>query len=171
MGQLLLLRHGKSDWNADFETDHDRPINERGVQAARSVGLLLRGQSAYVPDQILCSTARRTRETLQHVISASEWDAPDVHYLDDLYLAAPSRALHILADRSVSVDALLLVGHQPTLSGLLTLVAGGNQVAFPTAALAVVDFDASDWKSGRLRAKGALRALIPPRLMSPVNRP
>lgn len=167
MGRLLLLRHGKSDWNADFETDHDRPINERGVQAARSVGLLLRGQSAYLPDQILCSTALRTRETLQHVISASEWEAPDVHYLDGLYLAAPTRALRILADRVMGADALLLVGHQPTLSGLLGLVAGGNQAAFPTAALAVVDFDKSDWKAGRLRAQGMLHALIPPRMVSP----
>ncbi len=165
MGRLLLMRHGKSDWSADFDTDHERPLNERGEKAARSIGILLQGQAAYVPEWILCSTAQRTRETLKHVLSVSGWKDHKVDFLDALYLAAPTRALRVLSEHTPHAGVLMMVGHQPTLAGLLSLLTGGNQVTYVTAAVAVVDFDESDWVRGRLRGQGMLQALIPPRLL------
>ncbi len=165
MKRLLLLRHGKSDWNADFETDHDRPINERGVKAARAVGLFLKEQRAYRPDRLLCSSARRTRETLEHVLSETGWQGQPVDYLDALYLAAPTAALAVLSEYVSDVDVLMMVGHQPTLSGLLSLLVGGGQVNYPTAALAIVDFDQQVGARGRLRGQGHLQAFIPPRIL------
>jgi len=166
MGRLLLMRHGKSDWNADFETDHDRPINERGERAAQAIGLLLKGREAHEPELILCSTARRTRETLECVRAASAWNGVETEYLDALYLAAPTRAVRLLAEHTRRASVLMIVGHQPTLAGMLALLTGGNQVTYPTAALAIVDFDEHDWMEGRLRGQGTLNALIPPRILA-----
>ena len=62
--RLLLLRHAKSSWDDAGLADHDRPLAKRGRRAAERVGAYLR-TSDLLPDLVLCSSARRTQETLE----------------------------------------------------------------------------------------------------------
>jgi phosphohistidine phosphatase len=55
---LILLRHGKSDWDSDRDADHDRPLARRGRNAAATMGLLLE-RAGQVPDRALTSSALR----------------------------------------------------------------------------------------------------------------
>lgn len=153
---LLLLRHGKSDWHSSAATDHERPLNERGRTESSEAGAFL-SRSELRPDLVLCSTARRTRETWEHVQNAAGWQDVPVQYVDALYLASVATAFDTVAEQVEGVRRLLLVGHQPTLSGFVAHVTGGVVVDIPTATIAILRFQ------GILRpSSGELAALITP---------
>ena len=144
----MLLRHAKSAWVDG--ADHERPLGQRGQRDAPGAGRWL-GQSGYVPDLVVCSTARRTRDTWQ--LAAAELGAsPSVRYEPRVYEAGTAALLDLVRETSPGVATLLVVGHEPTMSGLTLLLAGdvatGSapaaaervRVKFPTAAIAVLPF-------------------------------
>jgi phosphohistidine phosphatase len=63
---LILIRHTKSDWDDSGLDDHDRPLNDRGRLSAPRIGAWL-AEQGFEPDAVLCSTARRTRETWEGI--------------------------------------------------------------------------------------------------------
>ena len=136
MDRLLLLRHGKSDWNAAFGSDHERPINRRGRREAAAIGTFL-SESGLVPDRILCSTAIRTRETLTCVMEAAGWVEISIDYVDALYLAAVSTARRVINTHARECGIILVIGHEPTMSGLVRDLSGGD-VDIQTATLATL---------------------------------
>lgn len=156
----MLLRHAKSD-RPPGVPDHDRPLNRRGARDAGVVGTYL-AHNALIPEQVLCSTAERTRETwdlARHQLPES----PPVNFEERLYEAEPEAILTLLRGTAQKIHSLLVVGHNPGIQRLaLTLVASGDVEArerlhekFPTGALAVIDFALDEWtklhpRSGRL---------------------
>ncbi|CPR09859.1 phosphoglycerate mutase family protein [Mycobacterium bohemicum DSM 44277] len=138
---LLLMRHAKSDY-PDGVVDHDRPLAPRGIREAGLAGDWLRANAPAI-DAVLCSTATRTRETL----ARTGIDAP-VRYSDRLYEATPGTVIREINHTADDVGTLLVIGHEPTTSGLaLTLAADeGTDLAvlerismkFPTSAIAVL---------------------------------
>jgi phosphohistidine phosphatase len=59
MLELLVMRHAKSDWDAGTD-DHERPLAERGVKAARKVGRFL-ARAEMVPELVTRSRRGRRR--------------------------------------------------------------------------------------------------------------
>ena len=70
---VILFRHGKSDWDAQYDSDHDRPLAKRGIRDAKRMGKFL-SKRAEVPELILSSTALRTRETTKLAMEAGNWN-------------------------------------------------------------------------------------------------
>jgi phosphohistidine phosphatase len=142
--QLELLRHAKSSWADPDIADHDRPLNARGRAAAALVGRHLHRQ-APPPDLVLCSTATRTRQTLQLL----EVDAAaQVRFEDELYGAGAAGLLARLKAVPAAVGTVLLIGHNPGVEDLTRLLdrdALSSVQKFPTAALAVLRFDIGTW--------------------------
>lgn len=136
MKQLLVMRHGKSDWHAGAATDHARPINARGVAAARSMGRHLTS-SDLAPDVVLTSSALRARTTAELAAEAGGWSVP-VEAVDAFYDASVDTVLARIARVPDEVDRLMVVGHQPTWGALVWRLTGGS-VAMRTATVAVVD--------------------------------
>lgn len=162
MKTLYLLRHGKSNWKADYGPDHERPIAKRGRKAADRMGRFLAAHDQ-LPDFILCSTAVRTRQTLERAMAAGAWEVP-VHHTDTLYLAS-LEAIHKLVRRVENqVERLLLVAHEPTCSDLVSHLVGGGDHRFPTAAMARIDLHISQWQHFG-EDLGELIWLVPPRLL------
>lgn len=110
---------------------------------------------AYDPALVLCSTAERTKETLELVLSALASE-PEIRYDRALYLAEWPQLLAEIRE-APSVSPLLLVGHNPGLEQLAIALALQPQnpaersraekmaQKFPTGALAVLDFDIRAW--------------------------
>jgi phosphohistidine phosphatase len=148
MKQLLLLRHAKSSWDDPKLADHDRPLARRGRRAAKLIAQHLRGEGL-TPALVLCSSARRTRETLERIRPALVDDIA-VDVAGDLYAASPQRLLERLQAVGEDVDSVLLIGHNPGLEQLAVSLAGrGDKLPaverkFPTAALATLEF-AGSW--------------------------
>jgi phosphohistidine phosphatase len=152
---LLLLRHAKSDY-PDGVDDHARPLAPRGIREAALAGDWLRANAPRV-DAVLCSTATRTRQTLER----TGIQAP-TEYLDRLYDSTPGITLDVIngVDElfGTEVATLLVVGHEPTTSSLALGLAGdGNEDAaeqmaakYPTSAIAVLR-TARPWAQWDLR--------------------
>lgn len=157
MRTLLLMRHGKSDWEADYGADHERPLNERGVRSARLMGRVVASQDR-VPHLIISSTAVRARTTAELAIESGGWDT-ELRLDAALYESGPSGVLEVAA-AAPDVDRLMLVGHQPTWS-MLVRQTTGEQVDMKTASIAVIDIELRTW-AGIDGADGSLVALLQP---------
>ncbi|GMQ80838.1 MAG: histidine phosphatase family protein [Rhodothermia bacterium] len=163
MKTVILLRHGKSDWDADYVGDHRRPLAGRGQKASIKVGKFL-ARTNQLPGLVLCSTALRTRETLELAMDAGEWTDVDVKYDNTIYHAGYDQMLRCLAALPDEVDRVMVVGHEPTASLLAGQLIGGASLNFPTAAVARIDLNLEHWKSCR-SGVGTLIWLISPRLL------
>ncbi|HEU5112595.1 MAG TPA: histidine phosphatase family protein [Acidimicrobiia bacterium] len=158
MKTLLLMRHAKSDWDADYGSDHDRPLNDRGQRSARLMGRVLADEDL-VPDLIISSTAVRARRTAELAIEAGAWDAELV--LDrSLYDEGPRGVLESGAS-APDVNRVMLVGHQPTWSMLVSALTG-ERADLKTATVAVIELDLDSW-AGLPGASGNLTRVLGPK--------
>lgn len=162
MKTLLILRHGKSDWQAGYGADAERPLADRGIAAAELVGRFLR-HAGQVPAKVISSTAVRARGTAELAMQAGQWECA-ASFTDTLYGASVTSVLDLLKTEDDAVPSLLLVGHQPTWSELITDLTGGTSVRLPTAALARIDFEVDRWRDIQTGG-GTLRWLVTPKLL------
>ncbi|GAA3214360.1 histidine phosphatase family protein [Actinocorallia longicatena] len=142
--RLAVLRHSKAVQVLGL-ADHERSLAERGRGDAAAMGGYLRS-SGVVPDQVLCSTALRTRETLDGLALG---DVP-VAFERGIYIGDGYDLLTLIQITEDDVDTLLLVGHNPAVHELVLVLSGESVPEFPTSALAVIEME--DWSvsGGRL---------------------
>ncbi len=152
MKTLLILRHAKSSWKSN-RGDHDRPLNDRGKRDAPRVGKLLK-QSGLAPDRILSSTAKRARKTAAKVAKKCQYEGV-LELKGSLYLGAPEDYIQVLREVEDVADCVMVVGHNPGLEQLLSLLTGEVQ-SLPTAALAQVALEVDTWQELRLSRRGEL---------------
>ena len=141
MNMLHLLRHAKSSWKEDVK-DHERALSRRGREAARRIGKHLPARLGSL-DLVLCSSARRTRETLDLVL-AEYSPQPRSLIEDELYFATRERLMHRLRRLDETDVNVLLIGHNPGLHDLAVVLAKKSSPdfralafgKFPTAAYA-----------------------------------
>jgi len=140
MLRLILVRHAKSAWDEPSLSDFDRPLAPRGRKSAKWIGETIRNEG-WLPDAILCSTAARTRETLELAGLAG----PKTIYDDAFYALRDADYVELIRTDGQG-RVLMLVGHNMAISDtaarLLDTVAIGD---FATGAIAVIDFDARSW--------------------------
>ena len=153
MKTLALLRHAKADRGGPGLEDFDRALAPRGIEAAPRIGRAMRALGLS-PDLVLCSQARRARETWDLVAPELDCD-PAVQIRRGLYLAAPATLLDSLRSVEAAVGTLLLIGHNPGLEWLAATLCGpGSEPGaaralsgkYPTAALAVLTFEIAYWR-------------------------
>lgn len=166
--RLLLLRHAKSDWGDATLADVDRVLNGRGKAAARQMGSYLQ-QNTLFPNRILCSTAQRTRETLARVVPFLPYEA-QIHLISDFYRKSDISYTNLIRRYGGHSQTLMIIGHNPATEQTAEELVGTGasdvrddiSTKYPTAALAVIDFDISEWAD--LRAgTGHLERFVKPR--------
>ena len=140
--QLLLLRHAKSSWDDPHLSDHSRPLNARGRDAAAAMRDAVRALDL-CPDVVLVSSARRTLQTLEALLPFPE--TPIIEPMDALYLATAPQMLAVLNNVAETVRSVLLVGHNPGMHDLAQMLTGSARdpsdakhlaARYPTGALA-----------------------------------
>lgn len=168
MKTMLWMRHGKSDWDAGYGADHDRPLAKRGVKAAQAMGMAL-ARAGFAPDLVLSSTAVRARTTAELALEAGGFSV-ETRCERGLYDGGAARALElvrempdVLAGRAV--ETLLITGHEPTWSDSVSRLIGGGSVRMVTAAVACVVCDVEAWRG--VRAGGCeLSWFLPPKVLA-----
>jgi phosphohistidine phosphatase len=173
MFRLMLLRHAKSDW-PDGVADHERPLGRRGTEAAPAMGAYMATEQL-IPDLVVVSSARRTRETWELAGAAFREELP-TRFEPRIYDASPEDLLGVVHETPNDVRTLLLVGHNPGFEELAgRLVGHGDRYAFarmlqkfPTAALAVIDFTVAGWADVVDRA-GRLDRFVTPRMIGGID--
>src|SRR5262245_41814146 len=110
MKRLYLLRHAKSSWKDVSLSDHDRPLAGRGRRASKAMARHLRDRGIE-PDLVLCSTARRARETLDRIAPALGTTAIEIE--PGLYGASAHGLLERLHGVQDEIESVMLIGHNP----------------------------------------------------------
>lgn len=141
MKTLLVMRHAKSDWEADYGADHERPLNERGVRSARVMGRVL-ADEGLVPDLIVSSTAMRARSTATLAMEAGGWGS-ELRLESSLYGSGVEAAIEVAA-AAPDVARLMMVGHQPTWSTLVRALTG-ETAEIKTGTVAVIGLEVDRW--------------------------
>lgn len=121
--ELLIMRHGKSDWDYAVD-DFDRPITDRGKRSAQRIGVWLEGQGL-MPDHVVSSPAERAITTAEKTCKAMGLGSDKVHTDRRIYAAGLGSLLEVLEDCPTGARRVLLVGHNPGLEELLAYLNGG----------------------------------------------
>jgi phosphohistidine phosphatase len=128
------MRHAKSDWGDRSISDHDRPLNQRGIHDAQRMAHWIDSIDC-VPDAILCSSAKRTMQTAELMLPM--WrNQPKLVVSESLYLSSPETMSHLVEDALASASRLLVIAHNPGVS-LVTGHMADQSIQMPTAAVAV----------------------------------
>ncbi|MCW5718434.1 MAG: histidine phosphatase family protein [Bauldia sp.] len=168
MPRLLLLRHAKAAAGSLGAPDFDRPLTAQGRRSATLVGEHI-ARHRLEPDRILCSTSRRTRETLAALLPHLAGDA-DMRMARILYEPAAGHYCDIVGRYGLTANTLLVIGHNPGMQETAEMLIGSGSgdlreaavTRFSTAALAVIDFEETRWDEV-VRNSGRIVAFFRPR--------
>ena len=162
------MRHAKSSWENPSLSDFERPLNPRGIRATAIMGEYIR-DNKLTPDFAICSSAKRTKETLNRMLPFFNDDLP-IHHTKKLYEGSASEYLEEITSKGQSYKSILVIGHSPIIQVLaLNLIQNTKSEDyarlshhFPTAALAVIKLKLKSWSNLELRC-GELSGYYLPR--------
>lgn len=173
MKRVVLLRHGKSSWSDPALPDHDRPLAERGVRDAKRMAKFVADSDLRV-DLVLCSSARRARQTWAELAKRVE-PRFGVRTTRELYMPAREQLLACLRQVPERAQTVMVVGHNPSLEAFALSVGRAGKASlrervmekFPTGALCVVELGAAveAWASldGARGFQGRLSSFVAPK--------
>lgn len=149
MLRLILMRHAKSSWDNLLLQDHERPLNNRGLQNCKDIAAEL-VKLGLVPDQVVASTAQRCVETWEHVGLTAGFDVP-VEYDKKLYHSSAEQLLECL--QMSNAQTLLMICHNPGIADFAARLVGDTKPdhadfgRYPTAAVCVISFEKDEFKT------------------------
>lgn len=158
---LIIMRHAKSSWKTGH-IDHDRPLNGRGRRQGFAGGRWLLEHYPVI-DAILCSTSKRTRQTLERLVDAGI-DPRSVSFHEEIYEAAPTDILLLLRRIPDEDRTALIIGHYPGVDLLIDTLVGDDALAerFVTSGIAVLEISGL-WKDlGTADADARLSTFVTP---------
>jgi phosphohistidine phosphatase len=169
--RLILLRHAKSAWPDGVE-DSARPLADRGSRAAPLMGDYL-AKRRLTPELVVVSPARRTEDTWSLVRKLLLPETAVSQTEKRIYEASAETLLAVIRETEASVRSLMIIGHNPGLEDLARRLMASREgehaerllEKYPTAGLAVFDFDGADW-SAIQPGKGRLKAFVTPKSLA-----
>jgi phosphohistidine phosphatase len=142
--QLIVVRHGKSDWAESGMSDFDRPLNHRGHKNAVEMAERM-SRKSLIPALIVSSPAKRALTTAQHF--STVWNMPNqnIQREPSIYDENTTALLKVVNKLNNDYDRIALFGHNPGLTDFINYLANTHLYNLPTAAVAVIDFPFDDW--------------------------
>ena len=144
MKRLVLIRHSKSSWRHDGLMDEYRPLNERGYTDAIALGAILK-KARLRPGRIVCSPAVRTYSTALIVARCLRLDIERITIDNRLYDSGIRDYLKVIKAQPASVNDLLLIGHNETISNLIEHFSGKETIQLPTSGYAIFRYSSENW--------------------------
>ena len=142
MLSIIIFRHGKSDWDAIYDMDHNRPLSKRGYKAAKIMGRYLK-KIDQIPDKVISSSAIRAKDTAGIAIRHGKWSSM-LSIESKIYGGSSETLLDIIHHLDKKTKSVCLVGHEPTCSSFISLCTFHSQ-RFTTASMAKINFRADKW--------------------------
>ena len=144
MKTLYLMRHAKSSWSFDTLNDQQRPLNGRGRDDAPLMGRALAGRKVEL-DLIVTSPAVRALSTAALVAKELDHSPEQLQVIDGIYEATVPDLLTVVQQLPDSAAAVLLVGHNNTLTDFANLLSPSEIPPMPTASIVCLKFDTNQW--------------------------
>lgn len=140
MLRLIVMRHAKSDWSSGAQTDHERPLNARGREAAPRIAQKL-VDLGWSPTVVLSSDSQRTTET--YTLMAPLLDDHSIEWRSEFYHGAPKNIIDALEEQTESGPVLVL-GHNPGWEAFTSELAA-EAIPMTTANAALFESSGDDW--------------------------
>ena len=160
MKEIFVLRHAKSSWDNVNLSDHDRPLADRGIKDASKLCVFVKNKGHNL-DKVLCSTAKRAKETFDLTADGFNFEIDKTTYTDKLYFGDITDIIKDLRELDESLNNILIVGHNPTLHHLVELLANEQIDRFTTCNLAIISH-VGEWITLNSH-KCSLKSLIRPK--------
>ncbi|MDO6594780.1 histidine phosphatase family protein [Neptuniibacter sp. 1_MG-2023] len=144
MKKLTLVRHAKSSWKHPELTDFERPLNKRGK---RDLPAMVERLADYqlTPDTLLSSGATRTLSTAKAICSRLAIPQNQILEIPELYESSAETLLLVLQNMPESYKHIMLVGHNPGLEHLASILRQESVTKFPTAAVMHLHLSIKNW--------------------------
>lgn len=144
MKQLLLIRHGKSDWRSLSTTDFGRPLNHRGNKNAPVMAkrILERG---FAPQYLVSSPAVRAFSTAKHFAKIWGFVPNDIRLEEPVYEADKEALLTLVNNFKNNFNRIAVFGHNPGMTDFANYLCDAGISNIPTTGVVIIDFDADDW--------------------------
>jgi phosphohistidine phosphatase len=140
MKRLIVVRHAKASHKPGYQ-DFERPLTGRGRRDAKAAGKWLSAFD-FVPDLVLCSSARRTEQTWTELAGTlADGHEIEVWYEPQLYAATEDLTLDLVGATPANVFTLMVIGHNPAAQEVAATLTGQGDLEFPTCAIAVIELD------------------------------
>ena len=143
MRSLIIFRHGKSDWDAVYDRDHDRPLSKRGVKASKKMGQYLK-KIKQIPEIVISSSALRAKATAKLALEHGSW-CSELTIETKIYGGTSETLINIIQSTENKYKSICLVGHEPTCSSFISLCTYHSQ-RFTTASMAKINFKINSWR-------------------------
>lgn len=156
---IMIMRHGKSDWQSSYENDFQRPLNKRGKKSSKLIGQFLSSINQ-LPEAIFCSSAVRAKTTVELAMDSGGWTCA-AEYTMKLYEPNTEEVLVYIRAIDDCFSRVMLVGHEPWCSEVLQKLTGAA-VKYPTATVAVIELNIDKW-SQAFSNSGYLTLFMPSR--------
>ncbi|KAA1245480.1 histidine phosphatase family protein [Aquimarina sp. RZ0] len=144
MKTLYIIRHAKSSWKFDV-TDHERPLNERGLNDANLIGAKLKTIIKSV-DQVLCSDAKRAQMTAKIILSHLDFSDTIFRLEPKLYDFDGYQVVEVIKNCSDKINSLMIFGHNHALTSIANAYGSKLIDNLPTSGVVAVQFDVLHWK-------------------------
>jgi phosphohistidine phosphatase len=158
--QLLLLRHAEAEEKKSGMVDFDRKLTQKGISQCMNVGHQLK-RTNVKPDYIICSPAARTTMTSQITLESWGIDSCPIQYEDSIYHGDETQLLEIIRALKPENKCVMLVGHNPTITGIANILVPNFKSGLDTCELLWIEFKTTNWNKVDNKSS-SLKQLISP---------
>ena len=159
---LLLMRHGKSSWRDKTLPDFQRPLKQRGAEAAAEIAEILH-ENELIPQIILSSPALRASQTAEIIAKVCNLEQK-ITYVNSFYMGETREFVEQLHQLDDGLERVMIVAHNPGLEAFMQLL-DGKLEALPTAALAYISLDLHKWSDFTKDTTGELIGYWDPEIL------
>jgi phosphohistidine phosphatase len=144
---LVMIRHAKSSWANPLQSDYERPLNDRGKEQAPAMGKKLKSLDI-IPDLIVSSTAKRTRQTAKKIAEAVGYDIENIKWEEKLYHCIPAVFEEVIYELKDKIRTVFIVAHNPGITEFVNQLSHDFRIDdMPTCAVAAAHIDTKEWSS------------------------
>ena len=169
---VLLMRHGKSEWEDESIPDFERALAPRGRSDSPVMGRFLR-KAGKIPDLIISSPAKRAKSTAELVAKACGYKK-DIVFEESVYENSCGEIINVLQELDDTINTVLIIGHNPSIEDTVKKLIfreirnSENGIKVPTAAIACLETEAKFW-SELYPGDCTISWFVTPRLVSQVG--
>jgi phosphohistidine phosphatase len=144
---LVIIRHAKSSWANPLQSDFDRPLNDRGKNEVEEMGKKLKALHI-IPDIIIASSAKRTRQTAKKIAKLVDFDADNIKWEEKLYHCIPSVLEEEICGTDDKMKTVFIVGHNPGITEFVNQLSPDFNIDnMPTCGVVGVHLDIKEWNN------------------------
>lgn len=144
MKEIYFLRHATASWTSQTTFDMDKPINKYGVHEAQLIENFASKNNISI-DRVLCSPARRTKDTSDLIFPGFKYDIDSVIYKDFIYNGSSETLINLIETQDNFINSLLIIGHNPMLPKVISLLTNTPMAMYEPCTLTLINSKA--WSS------------------------